>query len=87
MSLLDTMNRQPIANRGAIMHTLVMDQHKGKQMVLRVPPRYHEKIRQLAEKYRRSINEQAKIALEEHFEKEGIWPDPQAGTPPPKPRK
>ena len=65
------------------MQTLIMDRHKGKQLVIRVPPRHHEALRKVAEKHRRTMTEQIKIALEEHFQKEGIWPDPQA----PKPRE
>lgn len=51
-----------------------VDRHKHKPMVLRLPPVYRKQMAELAQKTRRTITEEAKIAFEAHLGQNGLWP-------------
>jgi len=49
------------------------DRHKWKPIQLRLPPIYKAQLEKLAKKTRRTVTEEAKIALEEYLAKFGLW--------------
>lgn len=57
------------------------DQHKYKGLLLRLPPVYRDMLGKAAKKHRRTLTEQAKIAFEEHLEREGLWPPKEQDKP------
>lgn len=45
---------------------------REKPLFLRLPPAYHEALTALSEKNRRTLTAEAMLALEAHFEKNGV---------------
>ena len=54
------------------------DQHKSGFMV-RLPEAYREKLEEVAVKNRRTMTVETQIALDKHFQAEGIEPPPRGG--------
>lgn len=49
------------------------DRHAPHKMV-RIPPPYHEKLKALSKRTKRSITAELLVSLDEHFRKNGIEP-------------